>query len=245
MSDIVIGIDDTDMPDTPGTNRLALHLVRELAGDYEARLILRHQLLDDPRVPCTSKNGSASIVLGPKGRASIDALAGRIGGLMRAWCPEGSDPGLCLCPADRVPDEVRRFGLSCQRELKEQGEARSLAERYGIRLEGLGGTEGGVIGALAAVGLSSTRDDGRVILLGTARAVDYETGGPLRITEVLARGVAEVRVVGESPSRPGDEDVVDVGKRLRPNFRGGEVILFVEPNPGGHQDVPWRAVRFT
>ena len=47
---IYVGIDDTDTLDDPGTNQLARHLVRELAGDYNGQLILRHQLLEDPRV---------------------------------------------------------------------------------------------------------------------------------------------------------------------------------------------------
>jgi hypothetical protein len=243
MSDIVVGIDDTDMPDSPGTNKLALHIARVFAGDYGGRLILRHQLLDDPRVPCTSKNGCASIALSSKGRGSIDELAGRIRVLMRAWCPAGSDPGLCL--AERVPDEVRRFGLRCRQELVSQRDARALAETHGIHLEGLGGTEDGVIGALAAVGLSATKNDGRVIYLGSARDGDYEDGGLLRIADLYGRGVAEVRRVGAMPARFDDEDLVDVGKRLRPNFRDGKVVLFVEPVSGGPLGVSWRAVRFT
>jgi hypothetical protein len=243
MSDIIVGIDDTDMPETPGTNKLALHIVRALAKDYEGELILRHQLLDDPRVPCTSKNGCASIALASKGRGSIAELAGRIRTLMHAWCPEGSDPGLCI--AEQVPDEIRDYGLRCQRELVTQRDARSLAETYGIHLEGLGGTEGGVIGALAAVGLSATKNDGRVIHLGSAREGDYEGGGLLRIAEVYARGVAEVRVVGEMPAHFNDEDLVDVGKRLRPNLRDGKVVVFIESASGEAPGVSWRAVRFT
>src|SRR4051812_31276378 len=42
---IYVGIDDTDTLDDPGTNQLARHLVGELSNEFEARLILRHQLL--------------------------------------------------------------------------------------------------------------------------------------------------------------------------------------------------------
>jgi len=44
-----------------------------------------------------------------------------------------------------------------------QEEARRLASLSAIYLEGLGGTEGGVIGALAAVGPASTNCEGRVV----------------------------------------------------------------------------------
>ena len=55
---IYVGIDDTDTVDTPGTNQLAKALVMRLARDYECVSIVRHQLLFDPRIPYTSKNGS-------------------------------------------------------------------------------------------------------------------------------------------------------------------------------------------
>ena len=61
---IYIGIDDTDMPETPGTNQLCLEIIARLAADYHAEAIVRHQLLDDPRIPYTSRNGSASIWFG-------------------------------------------------------------------------------------------------------------------------------------------------------------------------------------
>src|SRR5437870_2586916 len=57
---IYVGIDDTDTLDTPGTNQLARALAAQIASTHECLLIVRHQLLDDPRVPYTSKNGSAS-----------------------------------------------------------------------------------------------------------------------------------------------------------------------------------------
>ena len=58
---ILLGIDDTDTLEDPGTNQLARHLLRELADRFRARLVTRHQLLEDPRVPCTKKNGCAAI----------------------------------------------------------------------------------------------------------------------------------------------------------------------------------------
>ena len=59
---IYVGIDDTDVRDSPGTNQLARHLIRHLPADYEPVVAIRHQLLVDPRVPYTSKNSSASLL---------------------------------------------------------------------------------------------------------------------------------------------------------------------------------------
>lgn len=60
---IYVGIDDTDTLDSPGTNQLARHLVQKLAGRWRSDLITRHQLLEDPRVPCTRKNGCVAMTL--------------------------------------------------------------------------------------------------------------------------------------------------------------------------------------
>ncbi|HVY45914.1 MAG TPA: hypothetical protein VHB21_08550, partial [Minicystis sp.] len=158
---IAIGIDDTDTKDTRGTNAVARALLAKLgydAGGRRAR-VLRHQLLDDPRVPYTSKNGSASIVLEDAPPSDAAEIAAELRAWMRAWFIEGSDPGLCVVSS--VPGEVVSFALRCKRELVEQGEARAIAAAQGVLLEGLGGTEGGVIGALAAVRLAATGDDRR------------------------------------------------------------------------------------
>ena len=53
---IYVGIDDTDMPGTPGTNQLARRLVAALPAGFALRVALRHQLFFDSRVPYTSKN---------------------------------------------------------------------------------------------------------------------------------------------------------------------------------------------
>ena len=162
---IHVGIDDTDTPDTPGTNQLARALVQQVADTYQCVRITRHQLLDDPRVPFTSHNGSASILLQPLVPGDREQLVGRLRQRMPDWFVPGSDPGLCV--AEVVPAGVTEFALRCQPELVTQDMARSLAAACGIHLEGLGGTAGGVIGALAAVGLSAAGNDGRVVQIGT------------------------------------------------------------------------------
>jgi hypothetical protein len=233
---IYVGIDDTDTVNSPGTNQLARALVARVAPAYRCAFILRHQLLDDPRVPYTSKNGSASIHLEPSGCPDVEALTAELRAGMRAWFKEGSDPGLCV--ALRVPAEVTAFGRRCQAEFVRQAEARRLAADCGLHLEGLGGTEDGVIGALAAVGLAACGDDGRVVQLGTWAD---DLSGPQEVSAVWARGV-EVREVGSGERV--SEGTVDVGKHLRPNRRASGVVMFVTPSPTPTDGAPaWQAVR--
>ncbi len=235
---IFIGIDDTDTLETPGTNQLARHLVRELADVIRGRIITRHQLLEDPRVPCTCKNGCAAIECESVADVTIGALATRIRSLMLAWCPPGSDPGLCIAAAP-VSEAIVDFGRQCQLRLVSQQEARDLAAKNGIHIEGLGGTQDGVIGALAAVGLINTRNDGRVVYLGSAGVDHFDITGIHPVAEILANGVDVVRCCTTSDRVTAG--TVDVGKRLRPNYRDGKVVLFVSLLIGEASD--WRAER--
>jgi hypothetical protein len=236
---IYVGIDDTDTLDDPGTNQLARHIVRELAGRFDGRLILRHQLLEDPRVPCTKKNGCASISFSAvsSGEGQSAHLAERLRSIIIAWCPKGSDPGLCV--TESIAPEVTAWGLRCQRELVTRDEARRTAAQHGIHLVGLGGTEDGVIGALAAVGLMATQNDGRVVYFGAGGNDWYDVTGCLPAEEIVACGVDEIRTMesGEAVI----SGMIDVGKRLRPNYRDGKIVLYVSRADATH----WEAIRVT
>jgi len=231
---IHVGIDDTDTLDTPGTNQLARALVARLLPRCEPVRITRHQLLFDPRVPYTRKNGSASILLQRRSADSIRAILDELRQGMREWFKPGSDPGLCI--TEMVPAGVTAFGRRCQQDLVKQQEARDLSRDCGIHLEGLGGTEDGVIGALAAVGLAATGDDGRVVSIG---AWPDDLVGPQPIAELHRRGVTVRRHDTAEPVHAG---IVDVGKHLRPNMRQGRIVLFVLPRTGPDQ-AAWEAVR--
>src|SRR6188474_3575705 len=104
---IYIGIDDTDIVGSPGTNQLARAIVRRLGAVAEGSVICRHQLFFDPRVPFTSGNGSASIQLPYGEDVPRDALIASVRDEMRAFFVEGSDPGLAM--ATKVSDEMMAF----------------------------------------------------------------------------------------------------------------------------------------
>jgi hypothetical protein len=154
----------------------------------------------------------------PPAGADLPAVFERVRALMLADFQPGSDPGLCL--AVEVPEEVREFGARSQRDLVHQTQARSLAAKHGILLAGLGGTQDGVIGALAAVGLSASGDDGRYLLVGRIR----ELSGLQTVDSVLAAGVASVRTVDGRPIETG----LILSDKLRPARRGSQPVQFVD-----------------
>jgi hypothetical protein len=140
----------------------------------------------------------------------------------------GSDPGLCV--AREVPAEVQGFGARAQQEVVNQAEARQLAAAHRMLLAGLGGTEDGVIGALAAVGLAATGEDGRYLLVGRAR----ELSGLQTVTAVLGSGVSAVRTLDGQPV----EDGLILADKLRPAQRGGRPVQFVD-----WQDDHWQPLK--
>lgn len=234
-----LGLDDTDTLDSPGTNQLARRLVAALPAGFRGGLILRHQLLFDSRIPYTSHNGSASITIQAEPGADPAGLLAVVRREIRDWYVPGSDPGLCL--AESVPPVVMDFGLRCQREPVTQAEARRIARGAGVVLEGFGGTEDGVIGALAAVGLRAAEQDGRVIHAPGWSWPDA-FAGVQPVDAIVAHGVDEIRVLeGDTAIRRG---AVDIGKHLRPSFRAGKVVLFVERvMSAGPVAAEWRAIK--
>ena len=215
-----IGLDDTDTLESRGTGHLARQIAAALAADYTVLGVTRHQLLVDPRVPYTRKNSSAAIILNGAGPPDVVALLERVRLLMLDAFNPGSDPGLCVAHA--APEDITEFGRQAQRQLVTQAEARALAAAHSIPLVGLGGDEGGVIGALAAVGLAASGEDGRYVLVGRSR----ELSGLQPASALLTAGVAAVQTTDGQPVTSG---LVQADK-LRPARRGGKPIAVVEWN---------------
>jgi len=213
-----IGLDDTDNLESHGTGHLARLIAEALAEEYPVLGVTRHQLVVDARVPCTKNNSSAAILLDVDGHVDHKPLLRRVRKLMVNEYQPGSDPGLCV--AHQVPEDVIAFGYRAKRQLVTQEEARLLAEAHHIPLLGLGGDESGVIGALAAVGLAASGEDGRYPLVGRSR----ELTGLQPISALLAAGIAAVQTRDGCPVTRG----LVQSDKLRPARRGGRPILVVE-----------------
>jgi hypothetical protein len=278
MIRLVIGVDDTDMPGTPGTNQLARRIADALPPGFSFDVVLRHQLLFDRRVPYTSHNGCASIGLQAEPGHGAAELLEPLRRLVREFAPPGSDPGLCILHRATPFAEILAFANRCQREPVHQADALDLARKHAIHLEPLGGTGDGVIGALAAVGLRASGNDGRVVHRAGWPWPDA-FAGEQTVDAILARGVDEIRAAATDQSRatgiderradaidetstagssagarPGETvtaGLVDVGKHLRPAFRDGRIVLFVEPSATPRTDPPiastsparWKALK--
>ncbi len=214
----LVGLDDTDTLESKGTGHLARQIATALAADYRVLGVTRHQLLRDPRVQYTKKNSSAAILLNADSKPDPLTLLDRVRELMHGGYHPGSDPGLGVACA--VPAPIIDFGRRAQRQLLTQGEARTLAAAYGISLVGLDGDESGVIGALAAVGLAASGEDGRYVLVGRLR----ELTGLQPVSAVLEAGIAAVQTADGQQVMDG---LVRTDK-LRPARREGQPIAVVQ-----------------
>ena len=213
---IFIGLDDTDTLVSRGTGNLARRIAAELRQEMPVLGVTRHQLLKDPRVPYTKNNSSAAIHI--QSTLPLEVIAGRVREVMLADFILGSDPGLCVA---QVADQaIIQFGCLAKREVVTQDQARYLAHLHGMLLFGLGGDQGGIIGALAAVGLASGGEDGRYIDLGSIR----DLSGLQPVEAILAAGVRAVKTTsGEEVA----EGMVSIEK-LRPSRRGGQPVAIVQ-----------------
>jgi tRNA(Ile2) C34 agmatinyltransferase TiaS len=217
-----VGLDDTDVLESRGTGQLARQIAAALEANYRVLGVTRHQLLVDPRVRCTKNNSCAAIVLEPvgdrNGDGTLDSLLSRVRAMMLADFQPGSDPGLCV--AHKVPRAVVEFGRRAKEHLVTLPEAWSLAESYGLRLTGLGGDNSGAIGALAAVGLAATGEDGRYVMVGSSRSLT----GLQPVEALLQAGVAAVETrQGERVARG-----LVLTDKLRPARRRGQPVAIVE-----------------
>lgn len=219
----LIGIDDTDNLDSRGTGYCARSLGHTLSDhDVEMRGISRHQLLVDPRIPYTSHNSSACL------DAEFDAVRrDEIFQLCRTFLLDvaatGSDVGLCLAEWSQVNEFVIKFGERAKREVLTMADAQMLAAAQRIQLEGLTGTHGGIIGALAAVGLRFGGNDGRVLWLPGLR----ETQGIFPVSQLCDELRIE-RVATEAGDLAPPNARVNVGDWFRPILRRGGIELIVE-----------------
>jgi tRNA(Ile2) C34 agmatinyltransferase TiaS len=217
----IIGIDDTDNIESRGTGHLARFLATILAQDFHVHGVTRHQLLEDERVPKTAKNSCAGIIFdGDEYPLNEIALHART--VMLDDFQPGSDPGLCV--SYDVPGEIIAYGQRVQRELVTQELPRRLAAEQNIYLEGLGGDEDGVIGALAAVGLAAQGSDGRYVKVGSIRDLD----GLQPIEAVLDAGIGAVKTLDNKLVAEG----LILADKLRPARRKGQPVLFVESQNG-------------
>ena len=135
----------------------------------------------------------------------------------------GSDPGLCVAREDAELSKVVEFGLACTHTVMTQDEAKSVASKAGIHLSGHGGTCDGIIGATAAVGLTSYGWSGRMMEFGGLR----DLPNPVRAADLIAHGILPIPL-NRDATVLSPESLVWTDNGLRPRLWAGGAALPVQ-----------------
>ncbi|MBP1929236.1 hypothetical protein J2741_001783 [Methanolinea mesophila] len=149
LSYLVLGVDDTDTREAGATFALSLALLQYLGNTPGVIPIGHHVAMLNPSIQeKTAGNSCSSIEL-----AAEPGLTGRLRDRALLFMEDesfSSDWGIAIKEGFRIPRALRLFGARAREERVNADQARALAEEYGVLLHG----GRGVIGALAAVGLS-------------------------------------------------------------------------------------------
>jgi len=213
---IYVCFDDTDNLGAPrGTGKLVRWYEQELPEGCTLWGVVRQQLLVHPDIPYTSHNSSACAVVDAPDAGVVDTLIERAIAHLEKHALEGSDPGVCVATEDNpaIP-LLMEFGHLAATEVVTQAEA--LAAARGAHLSGHGGTNDGIIGAAAGIGLTANGWSGRFVEYGGLR--DF----PAEVTVGdLERAGMRVLPVDRNVVAPHRNDVVNTAGWLRPRLWGG------------------------
>lgn len=235
---LLVAIDDTDNLESVGTGELAAILSASLSekGWGKGGDVTRHQMLVHPDIPYTSHN-SAMCFPADIDDTYFDAFIDRAETFLRQESASGSDPGLCVAEIERLsaPDELIAFGKSAKQIVLEKENAYDLARRLGVHLSEHGGTGQGVIGALAAVGLRMTGNDGRFKGHFKINATDGI------VTPLEIRRQTHVEVVKTMDGAVlEDHEKIRLGNKVKAVLLDGKSTLLVTAIDG---DIKWETCR--
>ena len=221
---IFVGFDDTDNPEAnQGTGKLARWFEDKLPEGCRMEGVLRQQLMIHDDIPYTSHNSAACVILNALDLSVMQTLVSEAISHLEINSLEGSDPGICMvCEKDPSLSTLIEFGYKCTREIVTQKEAIQAA--HNAHLSGHGGTNDGIIGAAAAVGLTASGWNGRFI----------EYGGLRNLPEIipvseLERSMMLVVSIDRDTKVPAPDDLVYTKGWIRPRLWGGKPVVLVTP----------------
>jgi len=241
----VIGVDDTDVPDSGGTGPLARLLAAQFVeeGLGESCGVTRHVLLDSPKIARTSQNIAYAVEL--QSSQSVNDIEDWTVRFVRKHAERRADPGIAILSRHSDMPHVLAFGRRSQQELMKLEDAGTFSSESNVRLRALGGKRLGSIGALAACGLRAGGGDGFYTdLRGLRELAGRMTAGQIRTASELEA------IIDEDTGEPLDrDDMIDTADWIRPRLVEGNPLLLtrrsaddrrlwlpVDRRPEGYED---------
>ncbi|CAN2042371.1 DUF1743 domain-containing protein [Candidatus Magnetomoraceae bacterium gMMP-15] len=224
---IYLGFDDTDTVNSDrGTGKLARWFESELPEECKMSGVVRQQLLVHDSIPYTSHNSSACMIIEAE-KYLLETIILKAVHHVEKYFIDGSDPGICAAyESDSGLGHLIEFGLMCTKQITTQKEALKAASK--AHLSGHGGTNDGIIGAAAAVGLTASGWCGRFIEFGRLR----EFPNKVKVSEIEDKNI-HVISLDRDANLPFPNDQVITKGWLRPRLLGHEAVLMVTPKGKG------------
>lgn len=220
----LIGIDDTDNYESRGTGFHSRQLGKALveAGLAELAGITRHQLFIDDAIPYTSHNSSACIEINTKNIETCKQFCETH--LLQNYI-EGSDIGLCIAQWEIISDSIIDFGKKAKNSVLTKHQAQTLAKDKKIFLKGLSGTNDGIIGSLAAIGLRKSGNDGRFIW---TKGKDLREISGIYSSKTLFEIADFDKICDINNNSIKSEVNIDTGSWIRPVLQNNKKVIIVE-----------------
>lgn len=220
----IVGIDDTDNAGSINTAALAERMGLKLEARGRARLVsvTTHQLFIHPGIPQTTDNCCSCVMVDadPEKRRDVELNCREF---ILAESAAGSDPGFALAAWNNVSPEIITWGHLAKKEMLTRQDAIHLARENGISIAGFTGTGIGVIGALAAVGLFFSGNDGRFQWLPGLPKLK----GILKLGELSH--LCNLNHVENLHGRPPlVNDRINISDQARPILRDSQSLLLVQ-----------------
>jgi len=222
----IIGIDDTDNKGSRGTGFRSRQLASEmhLAGFGTVLGIMRHQLYIHEDIPFTSQNSSNSILVDCCDPEGLKNFCRNF--LIRERLP-GCNGGLGIAEENSVSEEIEEWGRRAKREVLNMKDAEDLAQRNDIFCTGICGDHMGVIGALAAIGLRKTGNDGRFIWQPGKQMRDMQ--GTMTVEELM-KGTQIDAVMTKEGKILGPDEMIDLTDWVRTVLINHKTYVLAERN---------------
>lgn len=234
---LIVAVDDTDNLETKGTGHLAARIIEgiEQNGWGRCSYITRHQLFVHPDVPYTSHNSAMVFTAEIGDEARVHDLVAYASAFLEQESAPGSDPGLCVAVEERLPSisDLVAYGRRAKQSVLTKDDAYRLARQLGVHLSEHGGTGGGVIGALAGVGLRLSGNDGRV----RGRIEMGQAEGPASVGQICSNPRVDA-VKTLDGSHPARDELVLIQEREKAVLLDGRSTLLVMPS--GSEGARWR-----
>ncbi len=233
---VYLGFDDTDTLDSLyGTGKLVRWFQGAMPEGCICLGVVRQQLFVCDDIPYTSHNSAACLIAEMPEPDLLNEAVERAANHLKRFAIDGSDPGLCV--VTEFESSIQRlidFGHFCTRAVSTQRQAIEAAKN--VHLSGHGGTNDGIIGAAAAVGLTVCGWSGRFVEFGNLRNLSDEA----LVSELNNMGI-EVVSMERDAEVPAPNDSVITNAWLRPRLLGHRPVLFVSPQGKGQwKNIYWK-----